>query len=217
MELTRKWCMRMKIRGDLRFLSHAQTMRAVIQTAIRAGLPLKYTGGYNPRPVVSLVCPRPVGVSSRCDLVVMSLNGDMESDRLLDMMNHGLPQGMTFTQAEVPGGRRTPRPRSAEYEMELDDEIRPNVESAVEKLHRRQEWSVERIVSSKGRGRRRTTRRIDLKAMVKELEVVNGRLKMTLAPRGDLWARPGEVLELIGMDGRADLAGVERTAVEYEF
>lgn len=40
---------------------------------------------------------------------------------------------------------------------------------------------------------------------------------MTLQPAGALWPRPGEVLELLGLDGRVDLANLVRTDVEFMF
>ncbi len=214
--MTQKWCMWMDIRGDLRFLSHAQTMRTVIQTAVRAKVPLKYTEGYNPRPVVSLVCPRPVGVASRCDLAVMSLNEPAEADELLDRMNRNAPIGMKFTSAKKFSRKRAPQPLAADYELSVDEKKANYVKNAVGDLGDRDQWNVERIVSGKGSRKRKKTRRIDLKDMVKDLKVTDNRLRMTLAPRGDLWPRPAEVLRLLGMDERVDLAAMVRTGIQYD-
>ncbi len=41
-------------------------------------------------------------------------------------------------------------------------------------------------------------------------------LRWTLVPSGEVWARPAEVLELLGLDARGDLARLRRTAVQYE-
>jgi len=60
-------------------------------------------------------------------------------------------------------------------------------------------------------------RRIDLKPLVPEIHLGDSMLRWTERPLGQLWARPGEVLRFVGLDERVDLAGVVRTAVEYDF
>ena len=76
-------------------------------------------------------------------------------------------------------------------------------------------WPAERRVI-KRRGRGKTSRPIDLRPLVTEMRLDGATLHVTLAPVGDLWARPAELLELVGLDQRVDLARTVRTAVQYE-
>ena len=49
-----------------------------------------------------------------------------------------------------------------------------------------------------------------------ELKLQGSLLRIDLQPQGDLWARPGEVLRLLGLDERIDLAATIRENVEFE-
>jgi hypothetical protein len=70
-------------------------------------------------------------------------------------------------------------------------------------------------VPAAGRGRPPGARRLDLRPLVPHIALEAHSLRWTLAPAGDVWARPAEVLEALGLDGQVDLAAVVRTAVDY--
>lgn len=193
-------------------------MRVTERTAIRAGLPLAYSQGFNPRPVLSLVCPRPVGVASRDDLLVVSLAEPMQAEDLLRRLNRHVPRGMEFVRAGTLAGKGTPRPVRADYELRLPPRAAPDVQARLDDLDRRESWPVERLRSA-GRRKRRAPaapRTLDLKPMVAQVGCSGGTLRWVLVPQGDQWARPGELLGLLGLDPRVDLAGVVRTAVRYQ-
>ena len=191
-------------------------MRAIDRTARRARLPLSYSQGFNPRPRLSLVCPRPVGVAARDDLLVVSLEpGQLDRDELLRQLNGAAPDGLRFLRAEPLQTSRTPLPRTARYELALDDAAVRRVQERLDRLAVADRWTVQRRVFGDRRGGARP-RQIDLRPLVEEVRVSEGRLRATLVRQGDLWARPGEVLALLGLDERRDLARVIRAQVEYE-
>ena len=61
--------------GDAVWMSHLDLMRLFQRGFKRAGLPLKHTQGFNPRPVVSIALPLSVGVESLCELLDFDLDG----------------------------------------------------------------------------------------------------------------------------------------------
>jgi hypothetical protein len=79
---------------------------------------------------------------------------------------------------------------------------------AIDRLERRESWWVERAGAK--------VRRIDLRPLVEELGIDAEGLRMVLLPHEGRWAKPGEVLGLVGLDGRVDLAKLTRTDVVYE-
>ncbi|GAG32744.1 unnamed protein product, partial [marine sediment metagenome] len=122
--MPQKWGIWLKVEGDLKFLSHRQTLRTVQRVAVRAGLPLRYTQGFNPHPVCSLACPRPVGVSSNDELLVLSLEAQAEpgqAEWLIDSLNSQAPSGMEFHQAKPLEAKTAPQPTEITYEMPLVD------------------------------------------------------------------------------------------------
>ncbi len=211
-----KWGLWLVIESDLRFLSHRDSVRAIERAATRAKLPVKYTQGFNPHPILSLVCPRPVGAASMADLAVLQLTRPMDAEQLLGALNGQAPRGMTFTRAEVLEAKAPPQPRRVDYDAPVKPEQQDRLAELTDEFNRAEAWPVERGGGqSTGKpGRRRT---IDLKRLVRDLRLEDGRLRFSLVPETQVWARPGELLEAIGLDGRVDLAKLVRTNVEYDF
>ena len=191
-------------------------MRAVERVAARAQLPIRSTQGFNPRPIFSLALPRPVAVATRADLVVLTLDEQVEPDSLTARLNAAAPLGMHFDQPRPLQGKACPQPQLIHYELSLDQARLETVAARIAELRSADSWTVQRKVSVKhGRGWRETP--INLKPLVGRLELADATLLMTLQPAGALWPRPGEVLELLGLDGRIDLANLVRTDVEFNF
>jgi radical SAM-linked protein len=210
-----RWAVRFAIEGDLRFCSHHDLMRAVERTAIRSQIPLRYSEGFNPHPRLSLACPRPVGVSTKDDLLVLVLDEPLESQALLESLNTQAPEGLLFLQAETFEGKTPPRPTRIRYGLDLDDPTKLLVRQRIEELDKQNEWLVERQDSEKST-RERTTRNFDLHPLVEQLHLEPDRLTFTLVRQGDQWARPGELLGLLGLDKRIDLARLIRLEVQCE-
>ena len=189
-------------------------MRTAERTARRSDLPLHYSQGYNPRPVLSLACPRPVGVASRDELLVLVLDEDVAERDLRSRLEASSPLGMRVLEARPLEGK--PRVVSQEFQLSLREEAATAVAARLEELAGQERWPVERLISPKEGRKDKQVRPVDLKPLIEDLRLDRGVLRWRLRPQGDLWARPGEVLTLLGLDDRVDLARVERTAVEYK-
>lgn len=61
--------------GNAVWISHLDLMRLFQRAFKRAGLPLKHTQGFSPRPFVTIALPLSVGVESRCELLDFDLEG----------------------------------------------------------------------------------------------------------------------------------------------
>lgn len=210
--MPQNWAIRLAIVDDLRFLSHHDTMRLVERLASRARLPLKYSQGYNPRPDLSLLQARPVGVAALAELMTVGLDEPMTGSELLHRLNDGAPDGLAFRAADALPGKAKPRVVAAEYVVALDESTREPVRRRLDELRAQDAWPVRRFLPPRrGKRRRASHRQIDLRPLVERMNVDDSGLELRLVPLGDLWARPGEVLSLLGMDERVDLARVTRT------
>ena len=190
-------------------------MRAMERTARRCGVALRYSQGFNPRPRLSLVFPRSVGIATRDDLLMLVLDEPIEGDELLRQLNEQAPRGMRFFDPEVLAESRAPLPRRAHYELPLEEQRLGEVRTRVEALQAQPQWPIHRETPRKGRSPG-SVKSIDLRPLVEQLSVEGSTLHLVLAPQGDAWARPSEVLRLLAMDERADLARITRSRVEYE-
>lgn len=81
--------------GSSIWISHLDLMRLFQRAFQRAGLPLKHTQGYNPRPSVSIALPLSVGVESHCELLDFDLDGvSVSCDEITSRLNQTLVSGV---------------------------------------------------------------------------------------------------------------------------
>ena len=81
--------------GRAIWISHLDLMRVFQRAFKRAGLPLKHTQGFNPRPSVSIALPMSVGVSSQCELLDFDLEGmTLPGDEITQRLNDALIEGV---------------------------------------------------------------------------------------------------------------------------
>ena len=77
------------------WISHLDLMRVFQRAFKRAGLPLKHTQGFNPRPSVSIALPLSVGVESRCELLDFEIDGVTASaQEIKEKLNSCLIEGV---------------------------------------------------------------------------------------------------------------------------
>ena len=80
--------------GRAVYISHLDLMRTMQRAFTRAGLKLKYSEGFNPHAVISIALPLSVGVSSVCELMIFSMEDEMELSELPERLNSALPEGI---------------------------------------------------------------------------------------------------------------------------
>ena len=81
--------------GSAIWISHLDLMRLFQRAFKRAGLSLKHSQGFNPRPSVSIALPLSVGVESRCELLDFELEGEsVPNDQILAGLNRSLVEGV---------------------------------------------------------------------------------------------------------------------------
>ena len=81
--------------GNAIWISHLDLMRVFQRSFKRAGLPLTHSGGFNPRPSVSIALPLSVGVESACELLDFDLEGcEVSCEEIRDSLNEMLVSGV---------------------------------------------------------------------------------------------------------------------------
>ncbi len=84
---------------ELRYLSHLDLLRLFQRAMRRAGLPLAYTGGYSPRPRLSLAAPLPVGATASREYGEVYLTKPLTAAAFCRRLDVQLPPGITLTGA----------------------------------------------------------------------------------------------------------------------
>jgi radical SAM-linked protein len=193
-------------------------MRAVERLFGRAKLPVEFSHGFNPRPQISLTVPRPVGIATRDDRIVVKLLGDLDAADVLDRLNQCAPPGMSFTAAAPLPPGQSPAPQRVAYTAALPADRARAIQQTIDNLQCQNTWPVERLVKPKRRRGRRTndsprTKTIDLKPRIAELSVDGETLHIETICSNAAEARPVDVLGLVGLDARDDLARLVRTRI----
>ncbi len=94
------------ISPQVRWVSHLEFLRVVGRAVRRAGLPVRYSEGYNPHLLISFAAARPVGLSSEAEFLDLMTDASESGGHVQDRMNDAFPGGFHMRQARpVPPDR----------------------------------------------------------------------------------------------------------------
>lgn len=192
------------VRGDVRFVSHHDLMRVMGRAARRAGLPVSMSEGFNPRPRISLLLARGVGVAGDGEYAEFDLSEWVAAGEFARRLNERLPDGVRVEQAEIahPGVRH--RVEGIDYRVDFRGEL-PVTEADARRLMDSREVIVER--ERKKSSGPRETKRIDIRPLLRELRVSGRSVEMSLAVTEQGTTRVEEVWKALGLDEVALLGG----------
>ncbi len=189
---------------SVRWLSHLDILRTFERAIRRAGLPIAFSAGFNPREKLSFVSALGTGITGSAELASMELTETCEAETICTNLNDVLPSGIRIrfsrelSEEEAKGFAKgmdraeflatcvSPIPLSSE-----------TVESAIASLLAQEETIIER--ERDGR-----TRKVDIRPLIHTLIHIaqsdtNNRfsLLMTLGQGEGAVARPSEVVALL--------------------
>lgn len=93
---------RMKKTGSLQYISHLDLVRTMHKVIVRAGLPLWYTEGFNPKPKMIFAAPLSIGTESVCEFMDIRLNEYIDPAEAMNRLNANMTQEMQVTEAYYP-------------------------------------------------------------------------------------------------------------------
>ena len=210
--------MKFKIMGNLRCLSHLETLAMFQRALIRAGINLRYSQGFNPRPVLSIPFPRSVGLLSDDELLCVSLLSEQsvsEPNQLKNQICSQLPQGCEIVSVEIAQQKTSFKPDSAVYVFPLvnsvcDKDIKAAIDSLCKACTGKKPVIVERQAKPG-----RPSRRIDVSPYIKSVEYENNTLlvECNITPAGSV--RVDEILQLLQIDSSKLSGPIKRRSVQW--
>ncbi len=184
--------------GPLIYTSNLDTAKLWERVLRRANLPILYTKGFNTRPRISLAMPLPLGISSECEILEISLRERiaLRQDDLRERLLSVSPHGLTIS-AIVEVDTRAPTlhslVNSAEYRIQFLDVVNSGeLRRKIDELLSRKSIIVDRV-------RRRKRSVMDIRPLILALKLDgcdNMIAHLAVGDRGNL--RPDQLLEHLG-------------------
>ena len=210
---------RFRIAAALRFLSHAETLRVFQRACARAGIPVKYSEGFNPHPKLSLCLPRSVGVESDDELLAIRLESEPQEAqdacvaRMRQSLQEVLPGGIDIMGVKLVGSGSF-HARSVDYAFrfhpERAAELAERLRERIQVILASESW----IVSRKLPGDRKV-RRIDVRPFLESIQPVEQGVlvRCNVTAAGSI--RIEEILLLLELKAEDLAVPIRRTAVEW--
>lgn len=93
--------------GKLQYISHLDLVRTMQKVIVRAGLPLWYTEGFNPKPKMVFAAPLSIGTESLTEFVDIRLFERMDVNEAMLRLNENMTSEMQVLEAYYPESKLT--------------------------------------------------------------------------------------------------------------
>jgi radical SAM-linked protein len=163
----------------------------------RANLPILYSAGFNQRPRIALATALPLGFSSECEILDVSLRESISLDRIIERLTNASPPGLRiYNIVDVPV--RSPAlptlVRSSEYRIRLDEHIDPDM------VRERIQTLVESESLDQQRERKGKAITVNVRPLIHTLYMENEKdliAHLVVGAAGNM--RPDELMEALGL------------------
>jgi radical SAM family uncharacterized protein/radical SAM-linked protein len=177
--------------GPAKYFGHLELVNIFLRALKRAGIAVKFSEGFHPKPKVSFDNPLPVGIESLKERFIVTVPDHVRPRAVKDGLNAHLPAGLMISDCQL-----APRKTAAatqpliRYRVELNADLFEK-----ERLKAFNEMLEVPITLS---GKKGKLKKINLKDIVEKSELVNSRLlNFTLKFQPGKTVRPFDILRHI--------------------
>lgn len=178
---------------EVKYLSHLDFVRMFHRTVRRSGLPMSFSQGFNPHPIMTVAMPLSVGVTSDCEYMKIGFDGEFSNEEIKKRLNDALPTGFEILAAEKADGKDFSKLDRAGYciDAELEEEYVPNLDDFLK--------NEQILVMKKSKS---GTKEADIRPYIYELKIsgVDGKtlsFEMLVAAGNNYNLKPETVMEAI--------------------
>lgn len=183
--------------GALKYTSNLDIAKVWERVLRRAELPILYSKGFNTRPRIQLATALPLGFSSECEILDVSLREPVELDGLAERLLAVSPAGLSISQINDVPLQSPPLQtlvRSSKYRLRFEDGIDlALLQSRVEAI-----LNADKLIrTDQNRGKKSVS---DLRPLIIDLHIDdNGDLIAHLMTGSQGNFRPDELLQEMGL------------------
>ena len=174
-----------------KYYGHLEMVNIFLRALKRAGIPVKFSEGFHPKPKVSFDNPLPLGLESKNEKLTLTVPVSVQRDSVIDGLNSNLPSGLRifpFNDLTQNSHKNDPAANTYQVWLKQGSFVKEELRSFI----RRPDFPIE-FKNRKGK-----LKKIDLKDMVLNVELIDsGQLQMTLRVEPGKMLRPWDVLRRI--------------------
>ena len=191
--------------GKIKYISHLDLCRTMKTAFIRAGIPIWYSEGFNPRPKMVFALTVSVGAESLCEFLDIRLTKSMEEKEFVERLSGALTSDIGILHVYSPKSKFTDIGFSS-YTVDSETGFE---QSDVDAL-----LAGPIIVSKHGKKGDVDT---DIRLMIDDVSVKDGKLFMMLSASQDNYLNPEYVLKALNSltSNKYDLYHILRTGVFF--
>ena len=166
--LSNTYYMRYERDERTKYVSHLDFVRMFGRAMRRAHIPIAYSEGFNPHPLLTFALPLSVGYTSGCELIEVVLSEKTSCGELMERLNAVLPDGIRITQA-FEGKSNMKKLDLALYTV-YPEKTPPGILDFLEK----EEILIEKKTKS-------GIKECDIRPDIKEIKITPGKIEMLLS------------------------------------
>ena len=176
--------------GTAKYFGHLEMANIFMRAMQRAGISVRFSQGFHPKPLLSFEDALPIGMESLCESMTVTLPARVKGDDISRAMNRQLPMGLRIHGWRIAPKKGVLRNKTVVYEIHGQG-WSPS-EDCIRAFQKKEEWIIEK---TDGKGRRK---RIDLKAQISEIALTDPeKLILTVNVGDGKTVRPAEVIKVL--------------------
>ncbi len=205
-----RWMISFSVVGDLKFISHHDTIRLFERAFARALLPVRYTQGFNPHPRMTIPLPRPVGIASEAEFIIVETTSDLDPTVWCQRLDHHTPDDLTLRAIRRLELSEKPRPEWVQYQLAPNEPLASDIDERIANVLDADVIEVER--KKPGDAAAKT---VNIRPYIMEIRADGTAVDFSLhiSERGT--AKPGEIAGLLGYDPKTINHRISRIYVHW--
>lgn len=174
-------------------------------------MPVRFTEGFNPHPRIMIPLPRPVGVASQAETVVVEFEEPVESNAALRRLQREMPADLRIVGARFLAAKEQLRPAQVRYRLDVGHHPSADVETRARHVFEANVLEVRRPILKNG-----ATRTVDIRPYLVDIRVDGAVVEFSLRVTAAGTARPAEVAGLLGYDSGTINHRIRRLEIRWQ-
>ena len=160
--------------GIICYTSHLDIMRMFNRVIKRAGIRLSYSQGFNPHPKMGFAQPLSLGYSGLTELMELETEEEYEPEDIKDKLTELMPKGIDILKCEKKNGasKKTLAAQTVAAAYKIYIPISDTIGISGEEI-KNSYMNQNHITALKRQKKKKEPVEIDIKPMIRELEIIN--------------------------------------------